>query len=97
MNFLKLLFGDPQNTESPVTSNDVSHINQEMYKKSVELSERNKTLALLQRINELILGSITHPEEIAHLVTSLLVTDIDFPIASIFLHNKESKTPADTH
>lgn len=89
MNLLKVLFGDPQKTDNPLGSNETAHINQEMYKKSVELTERNKTLALLQRIDELILSSITHPEEIARLVTSLLVTHIDFQIASIFLFDKK--------
>lgn len=90
MNFLKVLFGESKKTDSiPTGSDELTHINQEMYKKSVELTERNKTLALLQRIDELILSSITHPEEIARLVTSLLVTHIDFQIASIFLYDKE--------
>ena len=66
MNFLKALFGGSTTSDTSGDSSNLTHINQEMYKKSVELSERNKTLELLQRINELILSSITHPEEIAH-------------------------------
>ena len=81
-----------RNADSETTPSDIKHINTEMYKKSFELSEKNKTLALLQRINEMILSSITNPEEIAKLVASLLITDIDVQIVSIFLYNKETKT-----
>lgn len=76
---------------SSVSSNELSHINQEMYKKSAELAERNKTLALLEKINELILGSITNAEEIAKEVTNLLVGEASFQLASIFLYDKQKK------
>ncbi|HZE86732.1 MAG TPA: GAF domain-containing sensor histidine kinase [Methylomirabilota bacterium] len=76
-------------TTSP--SNDAEHINQEMYKKGAELAERNKTLSLLQKINEIILNSITHANEIAQLVTSLLVNEAGFEIVALFLHDKEQK------
>ena len=88
----KLLFGNVQEEDLSFTLSDVEHINTEMYKKSFELSEKNKTLALLQRINEMILNSITHPEKIAQRVVSLLVTDEEFQVASIFLYNKQTKT-----
>lgn len=86
-----LLFGDLEKKKQLAPSSDIEHINTEMYKKSFELSEKNKMLALLQRIDEMILSSITDPEELAKLVTALLVTDIDFQIASIFLHDKQKK------
>lgn len=92
MNFFKSLLGTPQKSEEVDTSSEVAaHINQEVYKKSVELSERNKTLALLQRINELILSSITHPDEIARLVTSVLTSRDDFQIATIFLYDSPKR------
>lgn len=91
---IKKLFGvsptasQPDATKEAVSSSELAHINQEMYKKSAELSERNKTLSILQKLNELVLGSITHPEGIAKEVTELLVNDIDFSLASIFLYDK---------
>ena len=93
MNFFQFLFGTtPSATENtPDASTQVSHINQEMYKKSFELNERNKTLSLLRKIDEIILGSITNPKEIAQQVTSVLVTDIDFQIVGIFLYDKKKK------
>ena len=89
MDLLKFLGIGKKEESSP--SDDLAHINQEMYKKSVELSERNKMLSLLRKIDEIILDSITHPEEIARQVTSLLVAESDFPIASIFMFDKKHK------
>ena len=91
MSFFKSLLGTSKKPEVVDPATDVTHINQEVYKKSAELLERNKTLALLQRINELILSSITHPDEIARLVTSVLMTHVDFQIATIFLYDKEKR------
>lgn len=92
---LKKLFKQPQpqnNTTklagTTISSTELAHINQEMYKKSAELAERNKTLSTLQKLNELIASSITHPEEIAKEVTGLLVKDIDFTLAAIFLYDR---------
>lgn len=69
---------------------ELVHINQEMYKKSLELSERNKTLLLLRKIDEIILSSITNQEEIAQHVTSLLIAEGDFQLVSIFKYEKDS-------
>ncbi|MBA3724495.1 MAG: HAMP domain-containing histidine kinase [Candidatus Levybacteria bacterium] len=78
-------------SNATLPESEFTHINQEMYKKSAELAERNKALSLLQKINELILGSITHPEEVAKQVVSILVTEIDFQTATIFIYEKDNK------
>lgn len=90
MKFLKALFGAPSTTIS--LSSDSEHINQEMYKKSAELAERNKTLSLLQKLNDIVLGSIIHLNETAQLVTSLLVKDANFDSTFIYLIDKQTKT-----
>lgn len=87
MNLLKMLGFRKKNDSD--SSDELAHINQEMYKKSVELAERNKMLSLLRKIDQIVLGSITHPEEIAQQVTSLLVLELDFPIVSIFTQDKK--------
>ncbi len=95
MNFidsLRTFLGFSTVTNKDQASDELSHINQEMYKKSAELSEKNKTLSLLQNINGLILSSITHPDEIATQVTKVLVTETDFNIASIYLYEKNSNS-----
>ncbi|HSZ24542.1 MAG TPA: hypothetical protein VK766_02430, partial [Cytophagaceae bacterium] len=83
---LKHFFGfdlptvEKNTSNSPATSDELVHINQEMYKKSAELSDKNKTLSLLQNLNELLLGSITSIQDIAKQVTQLLVHENDFLI-----------------
>lgn len=83
---------DPQASQSPATdTSELAHINQEMYKKSAELSARNKTLSLLQQISQIILSSITNPTEIAKQVTSLLANEDEFKIAAIYLYSDTHK------
>lgn len=89
MSFLSLLgFGVKKDAVSP--TDELAHINQEMYKKSVELNERNKTLSLLQKIDEVILSNIVHLDDVAQKVSSLLVQEIDFQQVSLFLYDKKA-------
>jgi signal transduction histidine kinase len=95
---LKHFFGfdlptvEKNTSNSPATSDELVHINQEMYKKSAELSDKNKTLSLLQNLNELLLGSITSIQDIAKQVTQLLVHENDFLIAALLLYDKNTKS-----
>ncbi len=79
-------FDKPKSQEQ---SQELLHINQEIYKKSAELSERNKTLSILRKIDEIILGTITHLDQTTQKVTDLIVTDVNFQIASIFVMDKK--------
>lgn len=72
-------------------SSDLEHINQEMYKRNLELAERNKTLSLLRKLDELILGSVTDVQETATQVTKMLVEEAEFRLAAIFLLDEEKK------
>lgn len=64
---------------------DLEHVNREMYKRNLELAERNKTLSLLRKLDELILNSVTDVKETSSQVTKLLVEEADFRLAAIFL------------
>lgn len=66
------------------TSDDVSHITEEMYKKNLDLNERNKTLALLRRIDEIVLSSVTDLKQIAQQVSDLLTED-EFRLVFLYL------------
>ncbi|MBI2442417.1 MAG: GAF domain-containing protein [Candidatus Levybacteria bacterium] len=70
---------------------DLEHINREMYKRNLELAERNKTLSLLRKLDELILSSVTDVKETAMQVTKLLVEQADFRLAALFLLDQEKK------
>src|SRR3954462_4151288 len=82
---------DSPDNQADAITNEVEHINQELYKKGAELAERNKTLALLQKINTVILSSITHHEEIAQQVASIIVNEGNFELVSILLQDKDLK------
>lgn len=86
--YFKKLFGIDTTGKSDLPQ-ELTRINQEMYKKSAELSQKNKTLLLLRKIDEIILSSITDENEIAQQVTSLLVDEAGFEIVSIFIFDKE--------
>lgn len=85
----------PQTTLSSVPARDIAgdleHINHEMYKKNVELLERNRTLSLLRKIDELVLSSVTNVKDITQQVTKVLVTDAGFPLAAILLIDHTNK------
>ncbi len=70
---------------------DLEHVNREMYKRNLELAERNKTLSLLRKLDELILSSVTDVKETATQVTKLLVEQAEFRLAAIFLLDEDKK------
>lgn len=70
---------------------DLEHVNREMYKRNLELAERNKTLSLLRKLDELILNSVTDVKETATQVTKLLVEQADFRMSAIFLLDGDKK------
>ncbi|HUD44190.1 MAG TPA: GAF domain-containing sensor histidine kinase [Patescibacteria group bacterium] len=67
-----------------IAGEEISHITQEMYKKNMELSEKNKTLSILQKIDEIVLSSATNVVEITKKVTKVLVEDAEFRISAIY-------------
>ena len=75
----------PISTSTSDISGELAHITQEIYKKNMELAERNKTLSILRKIDDIILSSVTDPKEIAQQVCKLLVEEASFKIVSIFM------------
>lgn len=90
MKLFQSLFGSPNKTETSVAA-ETEHINQEVYKKSVELNEKNKTLSLLRKIDEIILSAITNPTEIAKQVATVLVNDSESQLVAIYLYEKQKR------
>jgi len=79
-----------KNASRSITTSDLERVNQEMYKKNLELAERNKALLLLRKIDEIVLSSVTDLKEIARQVTTILVEEGEFQSAAIYLltHDK---------
>lgn len=64
---------------------DDTHITQEMYKKNLELAERNKILTLLRKIDEIILSSVTKVDQIADQIVQCIIANSYFKTVFIFL------------
>lgn len=72
---------------------ELAHVNREMYKKNVELAQKNKTLSLLREIDAIILSTVTDIDQIAQRVTDVVVGDADYVKAIvILLLDKQEKT-----
>jgi signal transduction histidine kinase len=59
-----------------------------MYKKNAELAATNKTLSILRKVDEIIMGSVTDLVEIANQVTTLAVNESVFKLIYIFSLNR---------
>jgi signal transduction histidine kinase len=79
----------PPGASQTVATNDLStelaHVTQEMYKKSLELAEKNKTLSLLREIDEIILGSVTDTRVVAQKMVDAVVSEGGLKDAVIYL------------
>lgn len=62
-----------------------THITQEMYKKNLELAERNKILTLLRKIDEIILSSVTKVDQIADQIVQCIIANSYFKTVFIYL------------
>lgn len=75
----------PPPLSSTNIAGDLEHINHEMYKKNIELLERNRTLSILRKIDEIVLGSVINVKEIGSQVTKVLISEAGFKLAGILL------------
>jgi len=62
-----------------------SHITQEMYKKNLELAERNKILTLLRKIDEIILSTVTKVDQIADQIVQCIINNSYFKTVFIYI------------
>ncbi len=69
-------------------SSELEHVTQEMYKKNAELFHTNKTLALLQKIEAIIISSVTDLKQVAQQVVDIIASEAEFKRVSIFIVNK---------
>lgn len=72
----------------PSLSKELARATQEMYKKNFELAEKNKTLSLLRKIDEIILSAVTDTQEIAQQVVKAVAADTSFRSIVILLIDK---------
>lgn len=68
----------------------IEHIMQEMYKKNQELNDRNKTLALLRSIDEIVLSAVTDINHVGQKVSDLLVKE-EFKFVAVHITSSPEK------
>ena len=85
---MSTVYGTVQKTQTNGSSSELSHINEEIYKKNIELAEKNKVLSLLRQIYEIVLSTVTDPKNISEQVSKLIVHEIGFRGVGIFLVQK---------
>ena len=60
------------------STDEATHVAQELYKQNLELAERNKTLALLRKIDEIVLSSDTELSAVSELIADTVVSETSF-------------------
>jgi len=70
---------------NPSSSLELSHINEELYKKNAELAGKNKVLSLLSEIDQIILSTVNDPMHISERVAQLIVREVGFRAVGIFI------------
>jgi|WetSurMetagenome_2_1015567.scaffolds.fasta_scaffold20446_5 signal transduction histidine kinase len=78
------------NLSSNPPENDLAHITEEMYKKNKELAEKNKALALLRRIDGIVLSKVTDITQVAQEVVDAVTEELPFKLIAILLFDKKN-------
>lgn len=85
----KISIPDPTDSNA-IQVSSIEHIMQEMYKKNQELNDRNKTLALLRNIDEIVLSAVTDINQVGQKVSDLLVKE-EFKFVAVYITNISEK------
>lgn len=82
-------------TKDPIKSegsqDPVQQINQELYKRNAELAVRNKTLALLRKLDEISLSAIGL-DDMAREIVAAIAVEFGYAIVSVAMVDEESQT-----
>lgn len=80
---------------SKTVAQELEHITKEMYKKNLELAQRNKILLMLRKIEELILSTVVDIDIIGREVSKIIVEGAGFNLCGLYLvnHNRTSLNP----
>jgi hypothetical protein len=76
-------FNSTLQMEVSKATDEVKNANEQMYKRNLDLAERNKTLALLRKIDDVILASVTDTKKIAQKVADMII--LESPVKSILI------------
>jgi signal transduction histidine kinase len=73
------------------TEQELAHVTSEMYKKNKELAEKNAALALLRKIDSIILSKVTDIQKIGQEVADTITQELSFKLVAILLLDKDNK------
>ena len=83
---------NPKVSPPPATKTELEHVTEEMYKKNKELAEKNKALALLRRIDGIVLSKVTDLGQVAQDVVDTIVEELGFKSVAILLLDKNDNS-----
>ncbi|MEX1112593.1 MAG: HAMP domain-containing sensor histidine kinase, partial [Candidatus Andersenbacteria bacterium] len=69
----------------------LNRINEELYKRNAELAVRNKTLALLRKLDEISLAAVKM-EEVANRIAAAIAGELGYEIVSVAIVQEKKKT-----
>src|SRR6266536_1234562 len=70
---------------------DLARVNQQIYSRNLELAQTNKTLALLQSIDSLVLREQESVRPLSALLTRIIVTTTNYPFVAIMGYQTRDK------
>lgn len=73
-------------------ASELEHITKEMYKKNLELAQRNKILLMLRKIEELILSTVVDIDIVGREVTKIIVHGAGFNLCALYMVNHNHTT-----
>jgi signal transduction histidine kinase len=69
-------------------SPELQHVTREMYIKNAELALTNKTLSILQKLNTIILSSVTDLHQVSQQIADVIVSEAEFKQVGIYIFKK---------
>ncbi len=70
---------------------NLEHVQEEMYKKNLELVQTNKMLSLLRNIDALVLESHATLKEVCEHITEAITQATDYPLVALFARSSQVK------